>query len=355
MSTEKNNTQTAKHKSWHPYVEFAKRHKGDWEASLSAHYALERARRLLEDAKLLKPIADQKDFDREVPFADREGFEIIDYYVVGLVSCLEWHVKARLRDLLNFFPDRLDQNDVKDTTIAKAVVEAIANGLSVVDLVIASKRITSADAYAAHIGRVLTAIGVDRTAWDIVRTSNTPQIKYHDVKRTNEQIFRELFETRHWLVHEIDGSLVGHPLRRRTIQIDESIQWCQLVVSVIGNIEALISDHAPDRFPNRLNKSGSPIDELAHIRSDIHHLEEKITVELTSRGQKRESKDLEHFKNTRRAWNELHSSDVAFIESCLDFHSRVFDFQTPILRRILIARRDHLLELATWFGVLDQN
>jgi hypothetical protein len=334
-------------------VEFAKRHQGKWEASLSAHFALLRAKQLLDDARELKPFATLRDSQRHYPESWREGFEIIDYYLVGLVTCLEWHAKARLKDTLEFDPTTLSQDDTKHIAKDVAIIEAIAQELSVADLVVASIRITSAKSYIDKIGRALSQLSVPANAWDFVRAAKVTPIEYHDIKRTNERLFNELFEIRNWLAHEIDGSLVGHPLRRRTIHIDEAIQWGELVVGTISGIENSITKRAPKGFPNQLTEKGTPIDEIALLKADIKSLEALIESAIRQAPEPTSSIDATRFSTCCQEWGALYEADANFIQHSLVFHSRFFDFMTPALRSLLIARRKHLTEIAAAFGSIE--
>ncbi len=82
---------------------FTSRYADPTENYLSAFTALSRAELLLEDAAKLKELLDVAQ-PEETRWAPWFGAEAMSYYAVGFVTCLEWHARSRVVDLLTFDP-----------------------------------------------------------------------------------------------------------------------------------------------------------------------------------------------------------------------------------------------------------
>jgi hypothetical protein len=117
----------------HYAVQFATRYGSPTDNYLNAWTALIRLDELIEDAKTLKGHLDtvMPEENRWYPWV---GAEIVSYYVVGFVTCLEWHARSRLVDLLTFKPTAAKSEDlrvVKD----KVVLEMLAANVTVASIV----------------------------------------------------------------------------------------------------------------------------------------------------------------------------------------------------------------------------
>ena len=92
----------AKAKKPHHHISLAGFHRNTIFPTFNAYIALRRAEDLLEDVEHLALV-----YSAAEETADRgriSGFAITDYYVVGYVTCLEWHARSRLVDLLTCMP-----------------------------------------------------------------------------------------------------------------------------------------------------------------------------------------------------------------------------------------------------------
>src|SRR4051794_20949240 len=85
----------------HPHVAFATRYGSPTSDFLSASVALSRLEILIDDVTRLKSTLDERDLasERWYPWF---GYEVISYYAIGYVTCLEWHSRSRLVDLFTY-------------------------------------------------------------------------------------------------------------------------------------------------------------------------------------------------------------------------------------------------------------
>src|ERR1700730_18009048 len=102
-----------KSSSTHHLVEFASRYARSPLKTLSAGGALWRAEALVEDLDSLSELRVEAD-KNGISFGYRgRTFEIVSYYAVGFATCLEWHARSRLVDLMLFRPNSIEKEDVK--------------------------------------------------------------------------------------------------------------------------------------------------------------------------------------------------------------------------------------------------
>jgi hypothetical protein len=228
---------------------------------------------LLEDAERLKVI-----HKNSGPAGDRgriSGLDVTDYFAVGYVTCLEWHARSRLADILNALPEMIQPNEVKSINI-EAISQMMEAGVTLPDLLGASAKINTLADYTKVFDRVWQALKIDVPLATIVASSaklaGQPQSLY------------ELFERRHALVHEIGIAQVGSYVLRDVWTFDQAIDHGKMVVSVIKGIEQEISKRAPDNFPNKLDSEGRPENRVAVLRKKIGELEKRIEAAMNPVG-----------------------------------------------------------------------
>src|SRR5262245_40537256 len=100
-------------KPTNPHIDFANRYAKTACSTLDAFTALWRLDVLLEDLQEMRAL-----LKTEEAIVDRKrrpwfGFEIISYYAIGFVTCLEWHARSRLVDLFAFRPSSIRSDDLK--------------------------------------------------------------------------------------------------------------------------------------------------------------------------------------------------------------------------------------------------
>jgi hypothetical protein len=96
----------------HHAVKFAMRYGSPTGLYLNAWTALTRLDELIEDARTLKAHLDTV-MPEEARWHPWVGAEVVSYYAVGFVTCLEWHARSRLVDLLTFRPALAKSDDLK--------------------------------------------------------------------------------------------------------------------------------------------------------------------------------------------------------------------------------------------------
>ncbi|RTL71446.1 MAG: hypothetical protein EKK41_10040 [Hyphomicrobiales bacterium] len=203
-------------------------------------------------------------------------YEAVSYYAVAFVTCLEWHARSRLADLLTFDPEQLRPDELKSLGNA-TLVEAMKAELSVPQLVGASSLVSSIDAYLDIFERVLNAIGAPGGLKKALKEERVV-FNYNGIEEEAPAYTRleRLFEYRHRLVHEIGMHVIGHPSIRELWLPDDASKIGNVVCACIRRIEAEITRHAPHNFPNKLSEDGSPGDDLSTVKEEIEKLEKRI-------------------------------------------------------------------------------
>jgi hypothetical protein len=116
----------------HYLVGFASRYARSPFKTLTAGTALLRADALVRDARDLLEV-------QALP--RRARFEITSYYAVGLVTCLEWHGRSRLVDLMTFLPSCIEANDVKNVA-SLAISQMVSEGATIPQLLGAATNVS---------------------------------------------------------------------------------------------------------------------------------------------------------------------------------------------------------------------
>ena len=197
------------------------------------------------------------------------------YYLVGFVTCLEWHARSRLADLLAHAPDRTTADDLKSVTDGGKLREMVASRLTVPELVGASANVSSLREYAVIFDRVFEAITPEGSG---VRASNA--IKAGDVsgEPSNWVELERLYETRHRMVHEISHEQIGHYALRDTVYVEEAIRFGKRVQECMREIERVVTTHAPGDFPNLLRADGYPVYEAERLQADVEAAEARLAA-----------------------------------------------------------------------------
>jgi len=86
--------------------------------------------------------------------------EIVSFYPVGFVTCLEWHARARLADLLTFKPEAIEEEDLRKDVGLETICRLVAQKVSIPHFVAVTRNFSTADSYIGAIGRVFRALGL---------------------------------------------------------------------------------------------------------------------------------------------------------------------------------------------------
>jgi hypothetical protein len=320
----------AKEPRTHYLVDFASRYAGSRFKTLTASAALWRAEALTDDAEMLLKLRKEGE-PKEVWFGNRGGtYEVISYYAVGLVTCLEWHARSRLVDLLLFRPDSIEPGDVKNIATL-AISQMVAEGVTVPHLLGAATKVSQLNEYLSAFKRVFDALNIQADVESELRKTKTT-VNLHRVGVDNNLHFvtNNLFEIRNHLVHEIDLGIIGHFSLRDMWSVEDAIEYGKSVVSCIKLIESLITKSAPVDFPNRLREDGSEEDEYEKLSAKIVALESELAAKI------KELHDGEEF------WDEAVSASQIARTKELGFLEQA-QFLRPV--RHLDVRRSYQIEL----------
>lgn len=326
-------------KELHHAVKFANRYgSGKY---LSAWTALFRLDELLEDAVALKAHLDKLEpkEDRSAPWF---GLEIVSYYPVGYVTCLEWHARSRLVDFLSFNPSAFKPEDLK-VVKDKVVVEMLAANLTVASVVGAATNVSSFEDYMRIFSRLLSSVDPRLDAFKAITAERTdtrkPWVEEHEIGE-----LKNLYTFRNELVHEIGIHRVGHQNVRDCLDPAETIRIGQLVRRVIQALEASLSASMQPGFPNLLGDDGFPLSEWQRLKEELPELEREIgrlTTEFTETGVEAD----ENWEVAVAASEQYLAKEMQFLDRASMFHSRYIEMRDPLRVALIKSRHAYLKEL----------
>jgi hypothetical protein len=94
----------------------------EFHGTLNAFSAIVRVEVLIDDAERAA-----RAHAISPPYAGRDfELDIVSYYSVGLVTCLEWHARSRLADPLTYAPDNVTDDDLGKDAGTKVLRHLIA-------------------------------------------------------------------------------------------------------------------------------------------------------------------------------------------------------------------------------------
>jgi hypothetical protein len=288
----------------HYLVEFASRYGRSPFKTLTAEAALWRAEALAEDARQLL----------EVKAANSGGrLEITSYYAVGLVTCLEWHGRSRLVDLMTFLPSCIESNDIKNVP-SLAISQMASEGASIPQLLGAATNVSQLSDYLRIFKRLFEALDIGADIERELRSIEAPvdayRLLYDDTSLFGA--LDRLFATRNHLVHEIDISIIGAFSIRETWPPEEAIQYADAVIKTLKTIELHITKSAPTDFPHRLGEDGIEEDELEKLTAAVSSLE----VELTTGIEKLEG-DQTTWREALAASQFARNQEIGYLEESI--------------------------------------
>lgn len=330
----------------HHAVAFAERYSDKGTDYLNAGTALWRVGELLDDAETLKKHLDVV-FPEDQRWAPWVGAEVVSYYAVGLVTCLEWHARSRLVDLLTFIPAAFKTDDLR-VMRDKVVVETLASNVTVAAVVGAATNISTFDDYTGVFARLFSAFGVKQSLYDVIKAKD-PETDAAWVEPRDIEVIQNLYKFRNDLVHEIGIERVGHFNVRERWDPNEAIETIQLVQRMMRAIEAAITASAPAGFPNLLDGDGLPKSEFIRIEQEIYELEKELC------------KIIEYFEeyteDSQRNFLAANSAAASHIRSEMDFiegwpmlFNRYVDMRKPLMLALVQSRRDYLKSIVEIVG-----
>jgi hypothetical protein len=313
----------------HHLVDFASRYAVTHFKTLNAATAIRRAEDLVGDAEALEELQAQVEGRGEYFGNIKSTFEIINYFAVGLVTCLEWHARSRLVDMMLFKPSCIQTSDVKKIADV-ALSQMIAQGVTVPHLLGAAAHVSQIGEYLEIFKRVFNELGVTEIIEGQLRSTTTEIDLYlPDADNSLYGILDELFDTRNRLVHELGLSLMAHQSLRELWTPPRAIEFGKAVIAAMKLVEAKITEHAPKDFPNRLDAEGYAEDEFEKLKEKIATIETELDIMI--RG----------WEGLEGPWNDALKAGQASQEKELAFLEQA-EFLRPV--RHLDMRRDIQLE-----------
>jgi hypothetical protein len=328
----------------HHLVDFAARYAGTRFQTLNVSSALWRAEALVLDAEEMLEVKKAAE-GKEIRFGSRlSTYEIVSYFAVGFVTCLEWHARSRLIDLMVYKPSCITTSDLEG--IARlALSQMMAERVTVPHLIGAATHVSKVTEYIAVFTRIFDALDIKvHVERELRNVQSDIELYREDGDKSLHSVIEHLFEYRNQLVHEIDLSVIGHFSLRDMWDLDRAIVYGNAIISAIKLVEGHLTKYAPQDFPNRLTADGRGEDEYEKLQKAIASIE----AELTSEFQKED--DL------TKPWEEALKSSQQSLKLEIDFLGKA-EFLRPI--RHLDMRRsvqiDCLKSRLTYLTILKSE
>lgn len=325
----------------HPAVAFAAGYSTS-SSTLNASAAMFRCEAFLHDIELAE-VAILR-FRSSGEWTPSFGLEIFSYYLVGFVTCVEWHARSRLVNLFTFKPSCIKVEDLKGNISDKVLSQMVAAKVGVPEVMGASLSIGSPEAYFSTIFRVFAEIGIPRTQAEVLSS-----LKVDSADNPMETL-QDLFQHRHRLVHEISMGEVGSWMIRDNVDLEEAKRFGNLVLNLMKLVEREITAHAPRDFPNRLTVDGVLEDPSDFLDREIARLEKDIADAIEA------TPEIAGEWAVLEAWQKevetsALSSNVStdFLQSCNFAGQRYVDYRGPMLTLLKQNRLRFLVLLAENF------
>ena len=307
---------------------------------LNASIALQRMETLVEDAEAIKEMVDVTipEERRWYPFY---GAELVSYYAVGFVTCLEWHARSRVADLFTYAPAEVRSEDLRGQVSDKVMVQLLAQGASVARMLAAATAVTSLSKYIAIFDRVFTTAKTPIRSREWLTSNNDDE----GLSEADLAELDHLFKFRHILVHEVGVEVMGHPNIREGWSPDEALRVGRLVLRTMKRVEAGLTQYAPRDFPNLLDETGwlkSPVERLL---VDIKEMEERVGHVLLGREDRPARADIDQWIQVSTATAASLEGEIDFIDRAYSLHFRYSDMRSPLKLELASARYRYLRRL----------
>ena len=336
----------------HHLVSFALRHAIGGLKTFDAFSALWRAENLVDDAQRLLELKKNVD-GTEFEFGSyRRTYEIFSYFAVAFVTCLEWHARSRLVDLLTFKPSCIVKRDFEQLK-TDALTQMMAHNVTVAHLIGANRTVSKMTDYVEVFNRLFEALAIDvnieRELRDIKMSVDlTPTTSLYAA-------IDDLFEFRNRLVHEIDITLVGPYSIRDPWSPEIAIEHGNAVIKLMKVVEGHITKHSPRDFPNRLTADGEPEDELEKLTQAVSALETEISAIV-----KKFYDDDTEWRDALKASQSSRLKEFEFVDSAEFLRPlRHLDLREPVKIGYLKGRLAYLSiirkELDGWDELLTEK
>jgi hypothetical protein len=334
--------------SENPFTSFAKSYGGD-NSYLDAHVAISRCEQLLDDLDTLEAVAfDADPAKHHLPFFH---FEIVSYYAVAFVTCLEWHARSRLVDSTAFSPGLITAESFQ--AISKQTLAAMMReNVTVHHVMGALLKISDLDEYSEVLKtKVLVPLGCHldpRKMLETVSDEERAAVGF-DKDENLLTLVTDLYWFRHHLVHEISILTAGPYTIRETISIGQARKFGRAVLVLMRLVERQITKFAPKHFPHVLDDKFEPVLEHETLLERIKTTEDRIERTLRERAEEDVLASWQETKAAERAAFEKQSQFIELAIPRLRYIDPIGEMQVLALRKKL----EMLTALATEIGVPD--
>jgi len=197
-------------------IQFLQRYFNFYNNNFTAESAIGRAKQLRDEIKDLS--VKLVNVRNDTPYG---GFEFTKYYIVGLITCLEWHARSRLCDILTYDPKNIKSDDIKQVAGANIIEQLLHENLTIAQLISASTLVSDIDKYTNIFDRIFIYLNFSDTAANVIK-------KGDNTVKNNFVILEKLFQDRHVLVHEINETQVGHRNLRDYLSFEGALSYAEL-------------------------------------------------------------------------------------------------------------------------------
>jgi hypothetical protein len=323
----------------HPHIEFATQHGSQAYSMFTASAAISRCESLLADLDAMEEAKQALEAAGGTFGFGWFSFEIVSYYAVGFVTCLEWHARSRLVDLFSFKPSAAKGDDLAQIN-SKLLAQMIAEKVTVPLLLGAIMNVSDFERYCSIFKRLFDELNIDDHP---KRLTSRLDKQAQDVgiiapmHESLDEAITGLFVYRNHLVHEIDARIIGPWTLRDSLDIGFARQYGQVAQLIMVEIEKVISAKAPKTFPNLLDAQSNPIDKSEMLKEQIEALEADLTLKLAEAGNDETFARWAAAQNAYGAWK---ASEEELIDSCdhlapMRYFNRRYEVKLLILEQRL--------------------
>jgi hypothetical protein len=200
----------------------------------------------------------------------------------------------------------------------------------------------SAEKYISIFDRLFSDLKISPTARNIL---NPVILKNRHDGKTFDAL-QKIFDFRNSIVHEIDYSTIGPWLVRDSIDIAEARDMGSIVRGVIEAIETTLSQSAPKEFPNRLDSTLVPENELEYLDREIEKLEDEITAAIrTYRADAGRDTSVDDWMGALAVARASQQTELDFISDADFMFNRHADFKRPLKIEFRRQRLEYLKRL----------
>lgn len=301
------------------YEGFLWRNVSEIRPTLNAISAISRIGNIQDEYQQLKSVIENSEISSF-------RISILKYYLVSMVTCLEWHAKSRLSDFLSYCPDRLSSDDLASLKLDEALPLA-RSFTTIAALVAQMKSINGVYSYASVFQRIFDKFGYKTSAQKIID-------KFAFSGETGKNEIEDLFLQRHVLVHEISIMQVGPYTFRDPFDFAEAEKTIGLIFNLVTHIEKIISEITPDDFPNKIMN-----------KTQIELIEGMIQTEAKGITDKLSKFEFE-FSEWNQLWNFIDDSYRREVDLVYEFEAirpvRHIDYRHVIIDKLGRFRLEYL-------------